>query len=75
MKSAIITVKDLKEELNQYDDDAEIYFEINDDIEVESVTTNKYGDISVHIDKRLQHTFSGDIHGYCWIELGVHEDE
>lgn len=74
MKSAIITVKDLKEELAHYDDDAEIYFEINDDIEVDSVTTDKYGNVSVSIDKRLQHTFSGDVRGYCWIELGVCEE-
>lgn len=52
----------------------EKYFEFNDDIEVDSVTTDKYGNISVSIDKRLQHTFSGDVNGYCWIELGVSEE-
>lgn len=72
--SAIMTVKDLKAELDCYDDDAEIYFEINADIEVDSITQGKYGNVSVHIDKRLEHTFSGDIHGYCWIELGVAEE-
>lgn len=68
------TVKDFKEELSHYDDDAEIYFQFNDDIEVDSVTTDRWGSMKVGIDKRLKHTFSGDIHGYCWIELGVDDD-
>ena len=66
-----MTVADLKAELSFYDDDAEVVFEVNDDIEPESVTTDKYGLVSVHLDSKLKETFMSEIHGDMHIMLGV----
>ena len=38
-----MTVKELKEELSFYDEDANVVFEVCDDFEPDSVTENKYG--------------------------------
>ena len=69
-----MTVKELKEELSFYDDDAEVVFEVNDDFEPDSVTENKYGWRTVHLDSKLKPTFIGECRGDCRIELGA-EDE
>lgn len=68
-----MTVKELKDELAFYEDDDEIIFEVNDDFEPESVTEDRYGNKSVHLDSRLKVTFSGNAGGYCWFEFGVEE--
>ena len=38
-----MTVKELKEELEYYDDDMEVVFEFDDDVEVDTVTESKWG--------------------------------
>ena len=66
-----MTVADLKAELSFYDDDAEVVFEINDDIEPESVTEDKYGFVSVHLNGKLKEDFMCEIHGDLHITLEV----
>ena len=68
-----MTVKELKDNLAYYDDDAEVIFEIDCDIEPESITETKYGWHTVHLDSKLKPTFIGNIHNDCFIELGVEE--
>ena len=68
-----MTVKELREELEFYDSNAEVIFEINDDIECESWTENKYGDKTVSVNCELNPTFICEIQGNCNIELGVKE--
>ena len=68
-----MTVKELKEELEFYDSDSEIIFEINDDIECESWTEDRYGNKRVSVNCKLNPTFICEIHGNCNIELGVKE--
>lgn len=64
-----MTVKELKEELNFYDDDTDIVFEINDDVEIESTTTDKWGYTTVHLDSKLKPSFMGECLGDMRIEL------
>lgn len=66
-----MTVKELKEELEFYDDDREIVFELQDDVAVESWTENRYGDKKVDIDVNLEINFMGTIGGDMHIEFGV----
>ena len=68
-----MTVRELKEELEFYDSDSEIIFEINDDIECESWTEDRYGNKTVSVNRELNPTFICEIHGNCNIELGVKE--
>ena len=68
-----MTVKELKEELEFYDSDAEVIFEIDDDIECESWTEDRYGNKTVSVNRELNPTFICEIHGNCNIELGVKE--
>lgn len=68
-----MTVADLKKELEFYDDDMEVQFDLEDKVEVESWTENKYGDKEVYINKDLKPTFISDIGGKMRIELGVVE--
>jgi len=68
-----MTVKELKDNLDFYDDDADVVFEVCDDFEPESVTEDKYGYKQVHLDSKLKPTFIGEIHGDCYIELGLEE--
>ena len=68
-----MTVADLKKELEFYDDDMEVQFDLEDKVEVESWTENKYGDKEVYIDKDLKPTFISEICGKMRIELGVVE--
>lgn len=67
-------VKELIEELKCYDEEADVVFEFNDDIEVDSWTEDRFGNKKVSLDKYLEITFSGDIRDCCWIELGVRND-
>lgn len=70
-----MTVKELKEELQFYEDDMEVVFEIDDDIECESWTENKWGMKEVHVDSKLEPTFISGCLGDMRIELGVKKDE
>ena len=66
-----MTVKELKEELEYYDEDANVIFNFDDpDVEVESWTENKYGYKTASIDCNLEPTFISEHHGDMWIELG-----
>ena len=64
-----MTVKELKEELAYYDDDAEILFEVCDDFEPESVTEDRYGNREVHINEKLKPFFISEQYGEMVIEL------
>ena len=68
-----MTVKEFREELELYDSDAEVIFEIDDDIECESWTEDRYGNKRVSVNCELNPTFIFEIHGNCNIELGVKE--
>lgn len=70
-----MTVKDLKEELEYYDDDMEVVFEFDDDVEVDTVTESKWGWKEVHIDSKLEPTFISECNGDMRIELGVIKDD
>ena len=65
-----MTVKELKAELEYYDEDMEVVFEVEDDFEPDSVTEDKYGNRSVYISSRVQPTFISEFHGDMRIELG-----
>lgn len=67
-----MTVAELKKELDCYDDDMEVVFNLNDpSVEVVSWTENKYGPVSVSIDANLEPTFISECLGDVRIELGV----
>lgn len=68
-----MTVKELMQELTYYDEDSEVEFEFDDDVEVESWTENKYGMKEVEIRKKLEPSFIGTVQGNCWISLEVDE--
>ena len=69
-----MTVKELKDNLAFYDDDAEVIFEIDCDIEPRTITKTKYGWHTVYLNSRLKPTFIGTIHGDCYVELGLEEN-
>lgn len=69
-----MTVKEWKAELDCYDDDMEVCFELNEDIECESWTENRYGGKSVHVNENLKPTFIGQVNQYVHVELGVDEE-
>lgn len=64
-----MTVKEFKEELNYYDDDMEIVFEVCDDFEPDSVTEDKYGYREVHLDVKVKPCFISEFRGAVRIEL------
>ena len=66
-------VKELRDNLAFYDDDAEVIFEIDCDIEPESITETKYGWHTVHLDSRMKPIFICTIYGNCCIEFEVDE--
>lgn len=69
-----MTVKELKDNLAFCDDDAEVVFEINCDIEPESITETKCGWNTVHLYSELKPTFfriCRVMNGDCKIELEV----
>lgn len=70
-----MTVKELKEELEYYDDDMEVVFEFDDDVEIDTVTESKWGWKEVHIDSKLIPTFISECSGDMRIELGVIKDD
>ena len=67
-----MTVAELKKELECYDDDMEVVFNLDDpSVEVDSWTENKYGYRTVSIDVDLEPTFISEHLGDMRIELGV----
>ena len=64
-----MTVKELKEELDYYDDDMEVVFEVCDDFEPDSVTEDKWGNREVHLDVKVKPSFISEICGEMRIEL------
>lgn len=70
-----MTVAELKKELDYYDDDMEVVFNLDDpSVEVDSWTEDKYGFHTVSIDKHLEPTFISECRGDLRIELGVISD-
>ena len=68
-----MTVKELMDNLQYYEEDDEVVFEFDDDVDVESWTENKYGMKEVEIRKKLKPSFIGTVQGDCWISLEVDE--
>lgn len=67
-----MTVAELKKELDCYDDDMEVVFNLDDpSVEVDSWTEDKWGNRTVSIDKNLEPTFISEHLGDVRIELGV----
>ena len=70
-----MTVAELKKELEYYDDDMEVVFNLYDpSVEVDSWTEDKWGNKEVSIDKNLELAFISTMHGDMRIELGVIKD-
>ena len=71
-----MTVKEWKEELAFYDDDAEVIFEVDDEFEPEEITESKYGWRTVRLNSKLKPTFIGDTKdGDCRVELGLEDGQ
>lgn len=70
-----MTVKEWKNELSFYDDDAEVILEVDDEIEPEEITENKRGWYSVRLNSKLKPTFIGELRGACRVELGLEVKE
>ena len=64
-----MTVKDLKKELEFYDDDKEIVFEVCGDFEPDSITEDKWGNREVHLNVMVKPVIIFNIHGKIRIEL------
>jgi len=69
-----MTVKEWKEELDCYDDDAEVRFDISADFEPESVTEDRYGNKQVHLNGELKEWFISEVGGDCRVELDIKEE-
>ena len=70
-----MTVAELKRELEYYDDDMEVVFNLDDpSVEVDSWTEDKYGFHTVSINANLEPTFISECRGDVRIELGVITD-
>ena len=57
------------EELEYYDDDMEVVFEVCDDFEPDSVTEDKWGNREVHLDVKVKPCFISESYGEMRIEL------
>lgn len=64
-----MTVKQLKDELEFFDDDMKIVFEVDDEFEPESITENKWGHTTVRITSKVEPYFMCEIEGNMYIEL------
>lgn len=64
-----MTVKELKEELEYYDDDMEVIFKVCDTFEPESVTEDRWGNRDVYLDAKVKPSFIGEDHGDVYIQL------
>lgn len=65
-----MTVKELKEELDYYDDDMEVVFEVCDDFEPDSVTEDRWGNREVHLNVKVKPDFISECYGDMVIQLG-----
>lgn len=65
-----MTVKDFKEELDYYDDDMEVVFEVCDDFEPDSVTEDRWGNREVHLNVKVKPDFISEYYGDMVIQLG-----
>ena len=68
-----MTVREFKEELEFYDDEAEVIFSFEGDVDCESWTEDKYGNKKVSVDCELNPVFICRINGNCNIDLCVKE--
>ena len=68
-----MTVKEFKEELEFYDNEAEVIFSFEDDVDCESWTEDKYGNKKVSVDCELNPVFICETNGNCNIDLCVKE--
>lgn len=66
-----MTVKQLKDELEFFDDDMKIVFEVDDEFEPESITENKWGHTTVRITSKLEPYFMCEIEGNMCIDLSA----
>lgn len=69
-----MTVKELKEELECYDD-MEVEFNIDDDVEIESATFDRYDFGKARVRGKLIPNFIGKVNGNMYIELEVKKSE
>ena len=69
-----MTVKELKKELEYYDDDMNVVFEVCDDFEPDSITESKYGWRKVHLDAKVKPYFISDCRGEMLIQLDKVEE-
>lgn len=69
-----MTVKELMDNLQYYEEDDEVVFEFDDDVDVESWTEDKYGMKRVEIRKKLEPSFIGTVCGDCWISLEMKKE-
>ena len=74
MKVNDMTVKELKEELEYYDDDMNVVFEVCDDFEPDSITESKYGWREVHLDAKVKPCFISESRGEMLIQLDKVEE-
>lgn len=58
-----MTVKELKEELEYFDDDMEILFKVYDTFEPESVTEDRWGKREVTLDAKVKPFYIDEDHG------------
>lgn len=70
-----MTVKQLKNELEFFDDDMKIVFEVDDEFEPESITEDKWGHMTVRITSKLEPYFMCEIEGNMYIDLGAEKIE
>lgn len=64
-------VAELKKELEYYEDDMEVVFNLDDTIEVDRWSEDKWGNKTVDIDAKLTPSFISECRGDMRIELGV----
>lgn len=64
-----MTVKELKDVLEFYDDDMEIIFEVDDEFEPESITEDKWGYTTVRITSKVEPYFMFIRNGNMFIKF------
>lgn len=64
-----MTVKELKEELEYYDDDMEVTFEVCDTFEPDSITEDKWGNREVSLDAKVKPCFISKVLGEMCIQF------
>lgn len=64
-----MTVKELKEELEYYDDDMEVIFKVCDTFEPEYVTEDRWGNREATLDAKVISSYIGEDHGGLLIQF------